>query len=203
MQRYMALKNRGSQRRHQRRAALPLAFPALTLRVQDLTQPTALRFLPAHPTPESILRPGRTRFLAPWHPRQRCGPWRPATVHRLYALAPSSSGLQAPARLDECESTTRVSDLVAARTTPQLWLDKAIERLAQRADTPLLVPLPRIGTPTAAAMLTAIGAMHADHNGKPWVQRAGRDLRWFARGSRLRKLPNIAHVGSAYLRYWL
>ena len=52
--------------------------------VQDLTQPTALRFLQTNPTPEAILRHGRTSFLAQWQPRHRCGQWRPETFHRIY-----------------------------------------------------------------------------------------------------------------------
>src|SRR5262245_34803414 len=43
-QRHMALTKPGSQLRHQLRAALHLAFPELTLLVQALTHPTALRF---------------------------------------------------------------------------------------------------------------------------------------------------------------
>jgi Transposase len=59
--RHMALKKRGSQLRHPLRAALHLAFPARNPLVKDLTPPTAVRCLPAHPTPASVLRHGRTR----------------------------------------------------------------------------------------------------------------------------------------------
>jgi transposase len=203
MQRAMALKKRISQLRNQLRAALHLAFPELNPLVQDLTQPTALRFLQANPTPESLLRHGRTCFLEQWQPRQRCGQWRPETFHRLYDLATASIGLRAPYRLDAFELTTLADDLVEALAKQQLWLDKAIELLAHRADYHLLVPLPRIGQPPAAAILTALGNMHAYHNGKQLVKLAGLDLRLFASGSSIRKLPKISHVGSAYLRYWL
>jgi transposase len=203
MQRHMALKKRVSQLRNQLRAALHLAFPELNLLVKDLTQPTALRFLQANPTPASILRNGRQRFLEIWQPRQRCGQWRPETFHRLYDLAQASIGLQPPSRLDEFEITTLVGDLVDALTKQQLWLDKAIELLAQRGDYQLLVQLPRIGKPTAAAILTAIGDIHAYQNGKQLVKLAGLDIRLFESGSSIRKLPKISHVGSAYLRYWL
>jgi hypothetical protein len=63
MQRHMALKKRVSQLRNQLRAAIHLAFPELNPLVKDLTQPTALRFLQANPTPASALRHGCTRFL--------------------------------------------------------------------------------------------------------------------------------------------
>src|SRR5215470_7429611 len=56
MRRHMALKKRGSQLRNQLRAALHLAFPELNPLIQDLTQPTALRFLQGNPTPESTSR---------------------------------------------------------------------------------------------------------------------------------------------------
>jgi transposase len=202
-QRHMALKRRVSQLRNQLRAAIHLAFPELNPLVKDLTQPTALRFLPANPTPESVLRHGCTRFLEQWQPRQRCGQWRPETFHRIYDLAQASIGLQEPSRLDEFEITTLAGDLVDALTKAQRWLDKAIALLAHRADYQLLVQLPRIGKPTAAAILTAIGNMHAYHNGKQLVKLAGLDIRLFASGSSSRKLPKISHVGSAYLRYWL
>jgi hypothetical protein len=61
LQRHLALKKRGSQLRHQRRAALHLAFPERNPLVQALTQPTAWRCLHANPTPASVRRHGRTR----------------------------------------------------------------------------------------------------------------------------------------------
>ena len=63
--------------------------------------------------------------------------------------------------------------------------------------------LPRIGQPTAAAILTAIGDIRAYTNGKQLVKLAGLDIRLFESGSSIRKLPKISHVGSAYLRHWL
>lgn len=203
MQRSMALKKRISQLRNQLRAAIHLAFPELNPLVQDLTQPTALRFLQTNPTPEAILRHGRTSFLAQWQPRHRCGQWRSETFHRLYDLATVSIGLRDPYRIDEFEITTLATDLGAALTQQQLWLAKAIELLAHRADYQLLVQLPRIGKPTAAAILTAIGNIHAYQNGKQLVKLAGLDVRLFESGSSIRKLPKISHIGSAYLRYWL
>jgi transposase len=82
-QRSRAWKKRVRQRRHQLRAAIPLAFPARQPLMQDLTPPTAWRFLPAPPPPASLLRHGRTHFLAQGQPRQRCGPWRPETFPRI------------------------------------------------------------------------------------------------------------------------
>jgi len=203
MQRSMALKKRISQLRNQLRAAIHLAFPELNPLVHDLTQPTALRFLQTNPTPESILRHSRTRFLEQWQPRHRCGQWRPETFHRIYDLATASIGLRDPHRIDAFEITTLANDLIDALTKHQLWLAKAIELLAHRADYQLLVQLPRIGKPTAAAILTAIGNIHAYQNGKQLVKLAGLDIRLFESGSSIRKLPKISHIGSAYLRYWL
>jgi transposase len=177
MPRSMALKKRVSQLRKQLRAALHLAFPALHPLMQALTQPTAVRFLQANPTPESLLRHGRTHFLEQWQPRQRCGPWRPETFHRLYDLATASIGLQDLSRLDEFEIKMLADAVVDALTKQHLWLDKALALLAHRADYQLLVQLPRIGTPTAAAILTAIGAMHQSINGKQLVKLAGLDIR--------------------------
>jgi transposase len=162
-----------------------------------------VRFLHTPPTPESLLRHGRPGCLEQWQPRQRCGQWRPETFHRLYDLATTSSGLRAPYRIDEFERTTLADDLVDALTKQPLWLAKAIELLAHRADYHLLVQLPRIGQPPAAAILTAIGNMHADQNGTQLVKLAGLAIRLFESGSRIRKLPKISHRGSAYLRYWL
>ena len=203
MQRHMALKKRVSQLRNQLRAAIHLAFPELNPLVKDLTQPTALRFLQANPTPESVMRHGRTHFVEQWRPRQRCGQWRPETFHRIYDLAQASIGLQDPAHLDEFEITTLAGDLVDALAKEQLWLDKAIELLTHRADYQLLLQLPRIGKPTAVAILTAIGDIHTYQNGKQLVKLAGLDPRLFESGSSIIKLPKISHVGNAYLRYWL
>jgi hypothetical protein len=203
MQRHMALKKRMSQLRNQLRAAIHLTFPELNPLVQDLTQPTALRFLQANPTPEAILRNGRTRCLEQWPPRRRCGQWRPERFHRIYDLARQSIGLTDPYRLDEFEITALAHDLADALTKQQLWLDKALELLEQRADFQMLMRLPRIGKPTAAAILTAIGDVREYTNGKQLVKLAGLDIRLFESGSSIRKLPKISHVGSAYLRYWL
>ena len=63
--------------------------------------------------------------------------------------------------------------------------------------------LPRIGAPTAAAILTAIGDIREYAHGKQLVKLAGLDVRLFESGSSIRKLPKSAHVGSASLRYWL
>jgi transposase len=203
MQRHMALKKRMRPLRNQLRAAIHLTFPELNPLVQDLTQPTALRFLQANPTPEAIRRNGRRRFLEKWQPRRRCGQWRPERFHRSYDLARQSIGLTDPYRLDEFEITALAHDLADALTKQQLWLDKAIELLEQRADFQMLMRLPRIGQPTAAAILTAIGDVRAYTNGTQLVKLAGLDIRLFESGSSIRKLPKISHVGSAYLRYWL
>jgi hypothetical protein len=65
------------------------------------------------------------------------------------------------------------------------------------------VQLPRIGKPTAAAILTAMGHSHADQNGTQRVQLAGLEIQLCERGSRSSTLPKISHRGRAYLRYWL
>jgi transposase len=81
-------------------------------------------------------------------------------------LATASIGLQDPARLDECEITRLADALVDALTTQPLWLDQASALLAHREDYQLLWPRPRIGKPTAAAILTAMGDIHQYTNGQ-------------------------------------
>ena len=90
MPRSLALHKRISHRRHPRRAAIHLACPARHPLGHDLTPPTAWRFVHTHPPPEALLRHGRTRCLAPWPPRPRGGPWRPATCHRLSEIGRAS-----------------------------------------------------------------------------------------------------------------
>jgi transposase len=203
MRRHMALKKRVSQLRNHLRAAIHLTFPELNPLVKDLTQPTALRFLQVNPTPTSILRNGQSHFLETWRPRGRCGQWRPAKFQQLYDLAQHSIGLSDPYGIDEFEIKALAHDLADALAKQQLWLDKAIELLAPRTDFQVLMQLPRIGQPTAAAILTAIGDLSTYTNGKQLVKLAGLDIRLFESGSSIRKLPKISHVGSAYLRYWL
>jgi transposase len=65
------------------------------------------------------------------------------------------------------------------------------------------MPLPRIGKPTAAAILTAMGDLGESHNGPQLGKRAGLDMRRFDSGATVRNLPKISHVGSASLRHWL
>jgi transposase len=203
MRRHMALKKRVSQLRNHLRAAIHLTFPELNPLVKDLTQPTALRFLQVNPTPTSILRNGQRHFLETWQPRSRCGQWRPEKFQQLYDLAQHSIGLSDPYGIDEFEITALAHDLADALAKQQLWLDKAIALLAPRTDFQVLMQLPRIGQPTATAILTAIGDLSTYTNGKQLVKLAGLDIRLFESGSSIRKLPKISHVGSAYLRYWL
>ena len=171
--------------------------------IQDLTQPTSLRFLQGNPTPESIVRHGRTHFLEQWQPRRCWGQWPPEKLQHIYDLATESIGLTDPYRLDEFEIKTLAQDLADALAKQQLWLDQALEVLAPCPEFPLLLQLPRMGKPTAAALLTAIGDIRQYKKGKQLVKLAGLDIRLFESGSSIRRLPKISHVGSAYLRYWL
>jgi transposase len=127
----------------------------------------------------------------------------PEQFHRIYDLAQQSIGLKDPYHVDAFEIKALAHDLADALAKQQLWLDKASELLEPRPDFQLLMQLPRIGAPTAAAILTAIGDIHEYANGKQLVKLAGLDVRLFESGSSIRKLPKISHVGSAYLRYWL
>jgi transposase len=203
MPRPMALQKRVSQLRHQLRAALHLAFPALHALMKDLTQPTALRFLHTTPTPATVLRNGRLHFLEKWQPRRRCGPWRSDQFHTIYDLAQDSIGLADPYRINEFEIKALAPDLADALAKHKLDVAKVLALLAHRPDCQLLVTLPRIGQPTAAASLTASGDSSASTHGQQLVTLAGLDSRVFESGSSIRKLPKISPVGSAYLRYGL
>jgi transposase len=203
MRRYMALKKRVSQLQNQLRAAIHLTFPELNLVIKDLTQPTSLRFLQVNPTPESVLRHGCRHFLEQWRPRRRCGQWHREKFQHIYDLATESIGLKDPYRIDEFEINALAQDLADALSKQHLWLTQALELLAPRRDFQRLIQLPRIGKPTAAAILTAIGDVREFTNGKQLVKLAGLDVRRFESGTSIRKPPKISHVGSAYLRYWL
>jgi hypothetical protein len=145
----MALKKRVSQLRNQLRAAIHLAFPALTLLIPALTQPTSLRFLQAKPTPEAIVRQGRGRFLEQWQPRRCRGQWLPGTLQHIYDLAPESSGLTDPYRIDELESEALAQDLTDALAKQPRWLTQALN-LAPSGRTLLISDVPD-ASPTASS----------------------------------------------------
>lgn len=203
MRRHMGLKKRVSQIRNQLRGAIHLAFPELNDCINDVTQPTSLRFLQSNPTPESVMRNGRKRFLDKWKPRRRCGQWRPEKFKRIYALAKESIGLKDPYRTDEFEIKTLAHDLEDAVVKQQMWLNKAIELLRDRDDFQLLLTIPRVGEPTAAAILTAIGNITEYTNGKQLVKLAGLDVRLYESGSSILRRPRVSRIGSAYLRQWI
>jgi len=203
MRKHMAMKKRVSQLRNQLRGALHLSFPELSIVIKDLTQPTPLRFLQSNPTPEMIMINGRKRFLEKWRPRRKSGQWRPEKLNRIYDLAKESVGLKDPHRIDAFEIKTLAGDLADALGKQQIWCEKAIELLENRADFKLLLTMPRIGKATAAAILTAIGKISEYKNGKQLVKLAGLDIRYFESGSSIRRRPRISHVGSAYLRHWV
>lgn len=203
MRRHMALKKRVGQIRNQLRGALHLAFPELSDCINDITQPTSLRFLKSNPTPESIMRNGRKRFLEKWKPRRRCGQWRPEKFKQIYDIAQESIGLKDPYRTDEFEIKQLAHDLADALEKQKMWLDQAILLLDERPDFQLLMTVPRLGKPTAAAILTAIGNISEYTNGKQLVKLAGLDVRLYESGSSVFRRPRISRIGSAYLRHWV
>jgi len=203
MQRHMALKKRISRLRNQLRQAIHLAFPELNQMIKDLTLPTSLRFLQANPTPRSIRYNGRRRFMEKWRPRQRCGQWQPAKFQKIYDLAGESIGLKDPHRINEFEIKALAQDLADAVTKSNMYRDKAIALVENRNDFRLLLQMPRIGKPTACAILTAIGDIHEFSHGKQLVKLAGLDIRRFESGSTVHKRPRISHIGSGFLRHWL
>ena len=119
--------------------------------------PTSLRFLMANPTPASILRNGRKRFMARWQPRRRCGQWSPDKFATIYELAKTSIGIKDPQRIDDLEIRRLAQDLADAVDKSRFWLDQAVKLVESREDFALLMSLPRIGKPTATALLSAIG----------------------------------------------
>ena len=203
MRRHMTVKKRISRLRNQIRGALHLSFPELNPMIKDLTLPTSMRFLLANPTPESVMRNGRKRFMNKWQPRRRCGQWRPDKFSRIYDLARHSIGLKDPHRIDEFELKALTHDLADAVQKAQMWVDQAVLLLKHREDFNLLCSLPRIGEPTAAALLTAIGNIDEFSYGKQLVKLAGLDIRLYESGTSIRKRPRITHIGSGYLRHWL
>jgi len=203
MRKHMFLKKRISRLRNQIRGALHLSFPELNDVIKDLTLPTSLRFLQSNPTPESMMRNGKKRFMKKWQPRKRCGQWRPDKFNLIYEQAKLSIGLKDPQRIDEFEIKTMAKDLEDAVTKAQMWLDKAIELVCQRDDFELLMSMPRIGKPTATALLTAIGNIDEFAYGKQLVKLAGLDIRLYESGTSIKKRPRVTHIGSGYMRHWL
>jgi transposase len=203
MRRHMALKKRIARLRNQLRGIIHLSFPELNAVIKDLTMPTSLRFLMANPTPQSIMRNGRKRFMAKWQPRRRSGQWTTAKFATIYDLAKTSIGLKDPQRIDALEIKTLAQDLADAVDKSQFWLDQAIKLVQTREDFDLLMSMPRIGKPTATALLTAIGHIDEFTCGKQLVKLAGLDIREYESGTSIKKRPRVTHIGSGYLRHWL
>jgi hypothetical protein len=199
----MSLKKRISRVRNQLRQAIHLAFPELNPLIKDLTLPTSLRFLQANPTPRSIRYNGRKRFLDKWRPRVRCGQWRPEKFENIYDLAGESIGMKDPHRIYEYEIKSLAEDLADAVNKSEMWKNKAITLIEHRNDFRLLMQMPRIGKPTACAILTAVGDISEFSYGKQLVKLAGLDIRKFESGTTIHKRPRITHIGSGFLRHWL
>jgi transposase len=202
IRKHMFYKKRLSRIQNQIRGALHLSFPELNEEINDLAMPTSLRFLQSNPTPESVTRNGKKRFIQKWQPRRRCGQWRPEKFHKIYELARQSIGIKDPHRIDEFELKTMAQDLADAVAKKQLWIDKAVELLECRDDFQILLSMPRIGKPTAAALLTAIGDIDEYCCGKQIVKLAGLDIRLYESGTSIKKRPRVTHIGSGFLRHW-
>lgn len=202
MRKHMFYKKRVNRVQNQIRGALHLSFPELNDKISNLTMPTSLRFLQSNPTPESIMRNGKKRFMKKWQPRRRCGQWRPEKFDAIYELAKQSIGIKDPQRIDEFEIKTMAHDLADAVAKAKLWLDKAVELLIHRDDFQLLLSMPRIGNATATALLTAIGNIDEFSCGKQIVKLAGLDIRLYESGTSIKKRPRVTHIGSGFLRHW-
>ena len=122
------------------------------------------------------IRQGRGHLLARWQPRRCSGQWHPEKWQHIYDLATESIGLKDPYQLDEFAIKALAQALTDALAKQPLWLMQAIALLEGRQDFQLLIQLPRMGKPTAAAMLTAIGDVLACIKGQPLVKLAGRDV---------------------------
>jgi transposase len=203
MRRHMAVKKRVHRLRNQIRGALHLSFPELNALIKDLTMPTSLRFLQANPTPACIMRNGRKRFLNKWRTRARCGQWKQDKFVKIYDLAKHSIGLKDPHRIDALEIKAMAHDLADAVAKTKMWLDQAILLVEHREDFNLLLSMPRIGKPTAVALLTAIGNIDEYTYGKQLVKLAGLDVRLYQSGTSIKKRPRVTHIGSGFLRHWL
>lgn len=203
MRRHMAIKKRIARLRNQLRGIIHLSFPELNPMIKDLTMPTSLRFLITNPTPQSIMRNGRKRFLVKWQPRRRCGQWKTEKFKQIYELAKTSIGLKDPQRIDALEIKALAQDLADAVQKAQYWLDQAVGLMETREDFTLLMTMPRIGKPTATAVLTAIGSIDEFSCGKQLVKLAGLDIREYESGTSIKKRPRVTHIGSGYLRHWL
>ena len=203
MLRYMSLKKRINRIKNQLRQVIHLAFPELNPLINDLSSPTSLRFLIANPTPRSIRYNGRKRFLDKWRPRVRCGQWKKEKFESIYALAETSIGMKDPHRIYEYEIKSLAEDLADAVSKSEMWKDKAIELIEHRNDFQLLMQMPRIGKPTACAILTAVGDIDEFCSGKQLVKLAGLDIKRFESGATVHKRPKISHIGNAFLRHWL
>ena len=92
-------------------------------------------------------------------------------------MAPQRSGLSDPYRIEAFAMQALAHDVADALATPQLGLDQALELLAPRPDCQGRMPWPRLGQPTAAAILTAIGEIGTSTNGQQLGKLAGLDLR--------------------------
>ena len=138
-----------------------------------------------------------------WRPRRRCGQWRPAKFEKIYDLAGESIGLKDPHRITEFEIKALAQDLADAVAKSNMYLDKAIALVENRNDFYLLLQMPRIGKPTACAILTAIGDIHEFPHGKQLVKLAGLDIHRFESGPTMHKRPRISHIGSGFLRHRL
>jgi len=203
MRRHASLEKRITRIRNQMRGTLHMAFPELQEELGKITMPTALRFLRSNPTPASILRQGRSRFLERWKPRRRCGQWKRDRFERIYELAKTSIGLKDPLRMTEYEIREQAEDLADAVAKSKAWKDKAISLLEGRADFKHLLQLPRMGKATVTAVLTATGGADEFSHGKQFVKLAGIDVREFQSGSSVHGRAHISRAGSAYLRHWM
>ena len=201
MQHYAASRRRSAQIRNQLRAVLALAFPELNERFRHLDGKTALAFLAKNPTPASIRRPGRQRFLTRW--RGPHGRWGHKFFEELYELAKHSIGLEEPTGSFEAEIQTLVAEFRRALEDQEHWFQQALARLEHRPEYPLLLSIKGIGPKIAVGLLASLGNVRHFECGKQWVRLAGLDVQLFESGDSVHRTPRISRQGKSLLRTWL
>lgn len=201
MKHYEDSRHRASAIRNQLRSLLEQVFPELNARWKKLDGKTALLFLTKNPTPASILKLGRKRFLKRWQGKH--GRWGRGYFEAIYELARHSIGLSDEENIFLFEIRLLVTEFQQALGKQQQWFEKARSRVEDRPEYRLALTIKGIGEKVAVGILSSTGRIEDFQWAKQWVSLAGLDLRLKESGESLKKAPKISRQGNPLLRNWL
>jgi transposase len=157
------------------RSALQIVFPELETIFGDLSKPTARALLATYPGPQELLAAPRAKVKQLLREASR-NHGVDETYAALITAAQTTLALPGAQGAQRDEIPLLVAQLELAQQQMKLTEQRMAVALQALPEAPALLSIPRVGLPTAAAFLGAIGDPRAYHSAREILKLAGLSL---------------------------